>query len=268
MLWLSARNIGKLQSYKAIFRSSISKRYFSLYSRLSVATSLFHCPRYSHTIIGKQRSKHIPKIFTMPLVTITSNIVEGLKRHGVVPDVVDEFSPRGLITVSYGGKTEVTLGNTLLAKETQSRPVVYLTFNEDQDKSNDSYTLVMTDPDAPSRGDNKWSEYAHYVVSGIKPKPVSADTSGMSTAIDFDSANELLPYLGPAPPPGTGKHRYVLILYKEGTMSPKSVEGRPNWGTGISGYGARDFAKKHGLTPIAINFFFAQNPSQATRPAE
>jgi len=199
----------------------------------------------------------------MPLVTISSNIVEGLKRHGVVPDVVDEFSPRGLITVSYGGQTEVTLGNTLKVSETQKRPVIHLTFNEDKDVSDYTYTLVVTDPDAPTRGDMKWSEYCHYVVTGIKSPGHSAE---VATA-NLDSANELVPYLGPAPPPKTGKHRYVFILYREGPSPPKTlneiVRERANWGTGVPGAGARGFAKKYGLTPVAINFFFAQDPDQA-----
>ncbi|CAN6601326.1 carboxypeptidase Y inhibitor [Trichomonascus vanleenenianus] len=196
----------------------------------------------------------------MPLVTIASNISEALKKHEVVPDVVDEFEQGGLLTIAYDHKkTEVAMGNLLKPAETQKRPAVNLTFNEDS-AAESTYTLVLTDPDAPTKGDKKWSEYAHYIVSGIKP-PSSGTGVG---AVDFDKAHELLPYMGPAPPPKTGKHRYVFILYKEpANGTPKSFGGdRPNWGTGVPGSGARDWAKKHHLTPVAINFFYAQNPEQ------
>lgn len=201
----------------------------------------------------------------MPLVTISSNISEALKKHEVVPEVVDEFSPQGLITVTYDKATEVSMGNTLKPSETQTRPSVKVAFTEERAKDpNATYTLVLTDPDAPTKGDKKWSEFCHYLVSGIKLDGVQGDAVSDVTEIDCAKANELVSYMGPAPPENTGKHRYVFVLYKEGAAQPKSgLADRPNWGTGKPGSGAKDYANKNSLTPVAINFFYAQNEKSA-----
>lgn len=202
----------------------------------------------------------------MPLVTIAANISDALKKHGVVPDVLDEITPRGLITVTYGTDTQVALGNVLKPAETQERPKVALAFADEAPDADATYTLVMTDPDAPTRGDKKWSEYCHYVVTGIKPNVNGADASQVGILVDFSKAQTLQEYMGPAPPPSTGKHRYVFILYRNTPgVTPKIFEGdnRANWGTGQPGSGARDWAAKNKLTPVATNFFYAQNPDQS-----
>lgn len=197
-----------------------------------------------------------PRICRMPLVTITSNIAEQLKKHGIFNDVIDPFDQKGLISASYKAN-EVTMGNTLKPSETQDRPEVHLTFNEPD--SSAKYTLVVTDPDAPKRGDPKWSEFAHFITSGISPEAAE----GESYKVDFSKAKELLPYMGPAPPEKTGKHRYVFLLFKEnGAVKGLPSDNRANWGTGVPGSGVRDWAKKQNLTPVAINFFFAQNDKQ------
>lgn len=157
------------------------------------------------------------------------------------------------------------MGNTLKTSETQDCPEIHATFTPDGTEpalisTASSYTLVMTDPDAPSRTDKAYSEYAHFIVSGLK---LSADIEAFASPIDFSKGHELLPYMGPAPPPKTGKHRYVFILFKETAGSPKSFDGdRARWGSQTPGTGVKPWAAKHGLVPVAVNFFFAQNERQ------
>lgn len=173
--------------------------------------------------------------------------------------VLSDFSPNGLITVSYGKDKEVTLGNTLKVSETQEKPEINITLSESEPE--DTFTLVLTDPDAPTRGDKKWSEYCHYIASGIKPKT----SGGEVIPVDYSSATELISYQGPAPPPGTGKHRYVFLLLKETSgTTPKVFQGeRPTWGTNVPGSGVKDWAAKNKLSPVAVNFFYAQNENQS-----
>lgn len=175
-----------------------------------------------------------------------------------------------LITISYGENLQVTMGNTLKPSETQTRPVIHTTFSDDdgpgdltQRLESSTYTLVLTDPDAPSRGDKSFSEYAHHIVTGLKLNSDSENNGSDFAAIDFSNGNEILPYMGPAPPEKTGKHRYVYILYKETQASPKVYEGdRARWGSDIPGTGVKSWAAKHGLVPVAANFYFAQNDVQ------
>jgi len=68
--------------------------------------------------------------------------------------------------------------------------------------SNHLYTLIMMDPDAPSRSDPQMREFRHWVVVNIPGDNVS-------------KGEVLTPYMGPAPPKGTGLHRYILCVYRQ-----------------------------------------------------
>lgn len=201
----------------------------------------------------------------MPLISIQSSFGATLKKSGVVPDVLDEFKQSALILLSYGGK-QVTMGNQLTVEETQKPPSVQLTF--DDSTKGKSYTLVMTDPDAPTRGDQKWSEYAHWLVTGIKPDVAE----GESYKLEVPKADERVKYMGPAPPPNTGLHRYVFVLIEEAKGSPNGLwttstddsgePSRANWGSNKPGFGVRDWMKEQGLAPVAVNFMECKNTEQ------
>lgn len=156
------------------------------------------------------------------------------------------------------------MGNTLKPSETQDRPIIHSTFSADDPDAvhpteGTTFSLVMVDPDAPSRTDKSYSEYVHYIVTGLK----LSSEAGEIAVVDVDKGNELVPYMGPAPPEKTGKHRYVFILFKETQNSPKSYEGdRARWGTDKPGTGVRAWAAKYNLLPVAVNFFYAQNDVQ------
>lgn len=64
------------------------------------------------------------------------------------------------------------------------------------------YTLMMVDPDAPSRENHPFREVRHWLVFNI---PESAIKSG-------DHVSE---YRGSGPPKGTGLHRYVFLVFKQ-----------------------------------------------------
>ncbi|XP_010164651.1 phosphatidylethanolamine-binding protein 1, partial [Antrostomus carolinensis] len=53
------------------------------------------------------------------------------------------------------------------------------------------YTLVLTDPDAPSRKDPKFREWHHFLVTNMKGN-------------DVGSGTVLSDYVGSGPPKGTG----------------------------------------------------------------
>uniref|UniRef100_A0A8C8SRI0 Phosphatidylethanolamine binding protein 1 n=1 Tax=Pelusios castaneus TaxID=367368 RepID=A0A8C8SRI0_9SAUR len=64
------------------------------------------------------------------------------------------------------------------------------------------YTLVLTDPDAPSRKDPKFREWHHFLVVNMKGN-------------DISSGCVLSDYVGSGPPKGTGLHRYVWLVYEQ-----------------------------------------------------
>lgn len=226
----------------------------------------------------------------------------------------EKFTPKGFLMIQFkNSDKEVTMGNTLQVEDTQEKPVIHFTLNlpdttpttnttitnSNNDTNNinnnnnhnngnnnnynskniidkdDLFTLILTDPDAPTKGDEKWSEYCHYIVKDIKLNEfkISDEDSNEGdnsiesfgeklTTIDL-KGKELVPFLGPGPPPKTGLHRYVFLLYKQNkNKEPQAPIDRPNYGTGIPGYGAAEYAEKYGLELYAVNFFYAKNKVQ------
>lgn len=101
--------------------------------------------------------------------------------------------------VYYNGK-KMQNGMFLSVTETQIQPKIKLNTN-----SNDLYTLIMYDPDAVS------GTYIHWANVNI-------------TNNDIKTGNIIIPYKGPAPPPNTGKHRYIFTLYKQNEINPNIIE--------------------------------------------
>lgn len=68
------------------------------------------------------------------------------------------------------------------------------------------YTLIIWDPDAVVPA------YIHMLIINIPNKRVANGTT-------------ILPYTPPAPPPGTGTHRYITALFRQNTpISIKTIK--------------------------------------------
>lgn len=109
------------------------------------------------------------------------------------------------------------------------------------------YTLIMTDPDAPSRKQPTNREYLHWLVVNIPGAAV-------------DKGDVLTAYVGSGPPQGTGLHRYVFLLYKQsGKKKFDEPHVSKNSGANRPRFSASKFAKKYHLNELlAGNFFQAQ----------
>ncbi len=83
----------------------------------------------------------------------------------------------------------------LTVSETQVEPEIKI--NVDTSKL---YTLVVYDPDAIN------GTYIHWTKTNI-------------TNNDIKTGNTIIPYKGPAPPPKTGKHRYIFHLYQQNAVN-------------------------------------------------
>jgi phosphatidylethanolamine-binding protein (PEBP) family uncharacterized protein len=85
--------------------------------------------------------------------------------------------------------SEIKNGAFLTPLETRLEPKVKYRV-----KPNTLYTLIMHDPDAVG------GNLLHWVTVNI----------------DGQTGDKLLQYKGPAPPKGSGTHRYILLLYEQG----------------------------------------------------
>ena len=91
-----------------------------------------------------------------------------LRKADIIDDIVDDFLPKCFVAPIYDkGKKEypVVLGNTLKPSQTKESPSVKIYCPNLHETS--GITIVLTDPDAPSRDDPKWSEMCHWI--GIIP---------------------------------------------------------------------------------------------------
>ncbi|KAF0504534.1 protein D2-like isoform X1 [Gigaspora margarita] len=172
------------------------------------------------------------------LITAMESIASSLKQHAIIPDVVDEFVPEALLDITYDGK-KVELGNKFTMAETNKAPKVNFAHSGSETDNKSRFTLMMVDPDAPSRKKPDCREWRHWVVGNIP------SDGNLSEATNLDS------YQGPSPPPGSGHHRYVFLLYRQQDLHvyPQLDNEKRN------NFKARQFAEQYGLKLISANFF-------------
>lgn len=105
----------------------------------------------------------------MPLLDPLSAVTTVVKEAGIIPDVIPDKTPfiaEALVVVKWPTGKEAVLGNTLTTIDTADEPLVSFTPMQSFAAATDvGYTLVMTDPDAPSRSDPKMGQWRHWLVS-------------------------------------------------------------------------------------------------------
>lgn len=162
--------------------------------------------------------------------------------HGVVPDVID-VAPIAKIQVEFDSGVNVDGGNELTPTQVKNQPIK-VTWDVEEGAH---YTLCMTDPDAPSRKEPTFREWHHWLVVNIP-------------GTDISKGEVLSEYVGSGPPPDTGLHRYVYLVYKqpgpltcdEPRLTNRSADNR-------GGFSIRKFATKYNLgQPIAGNLYQAK----------
>ncbi|CAA7402213.1 unnamed protein product [Spirodela intermedia] len=159
----------------------------------------------------------------------------------VIGDVVDMFMPTVNMSVCYGAK-HVNNGCDVKPSAAGNPPTINIS-----GRTGDLYTLVMTDPDAPSPSDPTMREWVHWIVVDI---PGGTDPS---------QGRELLQYMGPRPP--VGIHRYVFALFRQRGAFPPIPPPTPR-----SNFCTRDFAAQFDLAlPVAGVYYNAQKEPASRR---
>ncbi|KAI9740534.1 MAG: hypothetical protein M1834_005115 [Cirrosporium novae-zelandiae] len=193
-------------------------------------------------------------------------ILQALRAARIIPDVLPtSFVPSHSVVLTYPQwHNDVDLGRRLHPKHLQEPPAfVIIPFNSANDTVDKIYTLILTDPDAPSRSNPKWSEICHWIATNITVAglPEFQDGDMRILGVDLEpTIGQLIDYMPPSPPPNTGFHRYVFVLL-EGSIDQvlKAPQERKHWGYGKKRHGVRDWAKDNELKPVGANFFYARN---------
>nr|XP_018911646.1 PREDICTED: protein D2-like isoform X4 [Bemisia tabaci]XP_018911647.1 PREDICTED: protein D2-like isoform X4 [Bemisia tabaci] len=159
-----------------------------------------------------------------------------------MPDVLNE-TPKHLVEVVYGEYYKIYFGNKVNPDFCSAPPK--MTWPADPKKF---YTLLMVDPDQPSRLTPTDREFLLWLLVNIP---------GQKRLLGHTCAE----YRPPEPDPGTVPHRFVYVIYEQPMGKIKSKEpysdvlnswGRANWSN-------RKFAEKYKLgEPHAVNFFYSE----------
>ncbi|KAI0084595.1 PEBP-like protein [Irpex rosettiformis] len=199
-----------------------------------------------------------------------SGVTEALKREKLIPNVIPEtFIPSMLFSIIYPGGNEVILGNELSTNDTAEEPdISFAPLSmpvEQADSEGDevAYTLVMFDPDVPTRADPQYKTFRHWVITGLQSPADSSAATANSAALKIHPS--VTPYRPPGPRPASGVHRYTFLLFQEPSSKPFSIppdapernndtlESRRHWN-------AIDFAEKYGLKLVGANFMLITAP--------
>ncbi|KAF1346904.1 phosphatidylethanolamine-binding protein [Delphinella strobiligena] len=229
-----------------------------------------------------------------------------LQTAQIIPDVLDAFAPKVRLVISWRN-VSADIGNDVRVDAVQEVPFIEVVLLEGGERGvgdDDAgmrekgleVVVALTDPDAPSREDPEWSQICHWIVYGIRAQSHTKKEVGLEkmdvqveveSAINHDHYNDkkaihshdnnikphhltiLIPYKPPAPPPKTGKHRYVFMAMTPANRSTETLhlsrpKDRRHWGygDGKERVGVREWMVENGLVGIGANFVYAQNEEQ------
>ncbi|KAK1992044.1 phosphatidylethanolamine-binding protein [Colletotrichum falcatum] len=185
----------------------------------------------------------------MTLSDHAQKLRSSLKQAGLVPGAAGALIPEGFeptteLEVSFAGKA-VDAGNLFRAGECRVAPSV--SFAGEAGAAGACYTLLLTDPDAPTPDNPQFAFWRHWVVPGLQP------LSGGGVVAQGKPA--LTEFLGPGPKDDSKPHRYLFLLYREPQgldLKKEDVGGeefvqRRSWKPA-------EFAEKHGLKLVGVNW--------------
>ncbi|KAH6850565.1 phosphatidylethanolamine-binding protein [Chaetomium sp. MPI-CAGE-AT-0009] len=225
-----------------------------------------------------------------PLPQAAEMVRDKLKKAEIIPTVIDDFLPSlGLHATWPSHWKRAELGNILLPSQLHDEPFIALhdmrtaatTSHPSTTVSGKvTYAIALTDPDAPSRDDPAWAEFCHWLAAGtLRPSLCDPRDPGPCAPVLSD-LREIVPYKPPAPPRGTGFHRYVLLAFVPSNGTTERLDlsrpgGRKRWGYGGGGggdggdgdddagkggtKGVRQWARENGLAPVGANFIYAKH---------
>ncbi|KAF3909918.1 hypothetical protein ABW21_db0206556 [Orbilia brochopaga] len=174
------------------------------------------------------------------------------------------FSPQtpSFLPIAYrGSQTNPVFFNNggIFAKNSvQNEPNVYVPAN----LANQTFLLLMVDPDAPSPRDTSISQILHWLQPGARAIPNTAvdirrQDGSTVTLFQLDmTARAIAPYRGPSPP-SAEPHRYIFMLFPQqnGTFVLPNAFQQFQGGKVRQKFDAQAFAQAAGLgSPILGNF--------------
>ncbi|KIY70324.1 PEBP-like protein [Cylindrobasidium torrendii FP15055 ss-10] len=191
-----------------------------------------------------------------------TGVVDALKHASIIPDVVpDDFAPTVLFSIIFPNGKEVLTGQEWTVEDSLEEPNINFTPMQNTGSDDEpSYTLVMTDPDAPSRAEPIYREFRHWVITGLKAPALTSSETANPLATKPKASTT--PYRPPGPRPKSGWHRYTFLLFQEPSGGFTIPQGAPEYGAELEqrrSWKAVDFGKQYGLTLVGATYFLVHS---------
>jgi len=161
----------------------------------------------------------------------------------IVPDGLPSFDPSALLTVDFKPSVGViTVGQQLAKNDSTFQPNI--TVQTTSNSTGAKYTFMMVDFNYAGSS-NPGGYYLHWL---------SNDNTLGSNGTLTPPADTIEPYGGPAPPSGSGPHRYTLLLFAQ--PSNFTVPSSPKPHSGVQLFNFTQYVTSTYLgTPIGGSYF-------------
>jgi phosphatidylethanolamine-binding protein (PEBP) family uncharacterized protein len=172
----------------------------------------------------------------------------------IVPELLSTFNPSALMTVTFTGVGAITPGQNLSMTQVAAAPELTIVPANSSVSLTGNYTLVMADADVVGTNEAN-GQTRHWLVNGVVLK---AGNSSSSFNVSTANGTAVTDYAGPAPPTGSGPHRYVILLLPQPSdFSPPANLSKPN--VGVSTFELTDYiSESHLSQPVAAMYFTVQ----------
>lgn len=196
-------------------------------------------------------------IFSVALAQSTELQLEAIKAHfqnaGLVPVPIPTFEPTAILTANFQGLGEITPGQLVSKDQVTNSPNITLTPANSTITFNGNYTVAMIDPGAVG-SDQSQGQNRHWLVNGA---------TIVDNKVNFQSATTVTEYAGPAPPAGSGPHRYTIVIYTQGAnfSPPQNLSGPV---PGVEPFNFPDYVKSTNLGPLVAGIYYQVEEGTAT----
>ncbi|KAF9520092.1 hypothetical protein BS47DRAFT_1387705 [Hydnum rufescens UP504] len=194
---------------------------------------------FTNALLLTLAASSFPSILALSADPIAVKIVQQQFINAkIVPDEIPVFNPIGTLQLDFKASVGVTtVGEAIAVANTTQQPSVTAagTFNGTSAK----YTVLMVDTNYPGSS-NPNGLYLHWLQN---------DATLASDGTITNSTAAVIPYAGPAPPSGSGPHRYTVLLYAQlaNFTAPRRPRQIPDLASYISSAGLG--------TPLAGSYF-------------
>jgi len=196
-------------------------------------------------------------IFSIALAQSTELQLEAIEAHfqnaELVPVPIPVFKPTAILTANFQGLGDITPGELVSKDQVTNSPNLTFTPANSTITFNGNYTVAMIDPGAVG-SDQSQGQNRHWLVNGA---------TILDNKLNFEGAITITEYAGPAPPAGSGPHRYTIVVYTQGAdfTPPQNLSGPV---PGVQLFNFPEYVQSTKLGPLVAGIYYQVEEGTAT----